>query len=304
MTEFSRLHVNASPLNFSGVSRPLEKAKFVFLGVPFDGTVSYKPGCRFGPASIRELSMNIETVSARTGVDLEDIPIHDLGDLNVVPGDCAETLRRVEQVYGDITTSQRLPLIAGGEHTITLPIIKTMPSVSLLVFDAHGDLRDEYLGERTCHATVMRRICEVLRPEKVFQIGIRALSRDEVAFVRSSGIHQVTALEILKDGIHSILDRLEKWMTETPRLYISLDLDVFDPAYAPAVGNPEGEGLAPYDVLSVVEAVVDERSAGLDVVELSPHYDQGQTAALACRVFFEYCCQYWKRTGVRPKEPS
>lgn len=299
MSENIKLHSNPNPLNFSGLNRPLDEADFVFLGVPFDGTVSYKPGCRFGPNSIRELSMNIETQSIRTGIDLEDVHIHDMGDLNVVPGDVLETLRRLEGVIREIHSAEQIPLIAGGEHTITLPVIKSLNDVSLLHFDAHGDLRDEYLGETVCHATVMRRISEVIPPSQMLQVGVRALCKDEVEYVKASGVHQITAQEILESGIEPAIKQARSWAAHAKRIYISVDLDVFDPAYAPGVGNPEAEGLSPNQVLRIISSVVDRRSAGLDVVELSPPYDQGQTASLAARIFFEYCCLLQKQIGSK-----
>ena len=290
MNDSIKLHTNPSPLNFSGLSRPIEESAFTFLGVPFDGTVSYKPGCRFGPNSIRELSMNIETLSIRTGIDLENIHIHDMGDLNVVPGNVLETLRRLESVVRDIQSMAQIPLIAGGEHTLTLPVIKSLPDVSLLHFDAHGDLRNEYLAEKICHATVMRRVSEIINPSQILQVGIRALCKEEAKFAKTAGVHQITAQDILESGIEPAIKAAKTWAAHARRIYISVDLDVFDPAYAPGVGNPEAEGLTPNQVLRMISAMVDKRSVGLDVVELSPPYDQGQTASLAARIFFEYCC--------------
>ncbi len=304
MNDNIKLHTNPFPLTFSGFSRPFEQSDFVFLGVPFDGTVSYKPGCRFGPGSIRELSMNIETQSLRTGIDLEDVRIHDLGDLNVAPGDVVETLRRLGAVVKEIARSRRIPLVAGGEHTITLPIVKSIPGVSVLHFDAHGDLRDEYLGEKLCHATVMRRVCEAIHPGRVLQVGIRALSKQEVEFAKESGVDQITAQELLELGIEPAIKRVKRWLSRARKLYISVDLDVFDPAYAPGVGNPEAEGLTPNHVLRLISSVVDSRAAGLDVVELSPSYDHGQTASLAARIFFEYCCLVQKQIGSKRQRLS
>ncbi len=243
--------------------------------------------------------MNIETQSMRTAIDLEDVPIHDMGDLNVVPGDVLETLRRLEAVIRDIHAGGRIPLIAGGEHTLTLPVIKSLPDVSLLHFDAHGDLRDEYLGENVCHATVMRRISEVIHPSQMLQVGIRALSKEEVNYVKASGVHQITAQEILESGVESAIKQARSWAAHAKKIYISVDLDVFDPAFAPGVGNPEAEGLTPNQVLRLISSIVDKRSAGLDVVELSPLYDQGQTASLAARIFFEYCCLLQKQVGSK-----
>ncbi len=303
MSDSIKLHTNPSPVTFSGLSRPFAESDFVFLGVPFDGTVSYKPGCRFGPASIRELSMNIETHSIRTGIDLEDVALHDAGDVNVVPGDVVETLRRVEAVTRDIHDSGRRLMVGGGEHTITLPIIKSLGDVRVLHFDAHGDLRDEYLGEKTCHATVMRRVCETIDPTHVLQVGIRALSREEVKYVKESGVSQITAQEILESSIQPVIERVRDWLSKAKKIYITFDLDVFDPAYAPGVGNPEAEGLTPNQVLRIMEAAVDRRAAGIDVVELSPPYDQGQTATLAARIFFEFCCLVEKRGGSKRLEP-
>lgn len=164
--------------SFSGFSTPLDEARYVVVGVPFDHTSTYRAGSRFAPRAIREASFNIETVSLRTGVDIEQVPIHDAGDLHVVD-DVSETLRRLNQVTADIISSKKMPIVIGGEHTITQGVIRSLPkSVGVVSLDAHGDLRNEYGGGKFSHATVLRRISEIVGTDGVFVLGIRALCKE------------------------------------------------------------------------------------------------------------------------------
>lgn len=194
------------PANFfSGFVSSYEASHFIVLGVPFDGTSSYKPGSRFGPSAIREASCNIETFSLRTLEDIEHVKICDIGDLWVTHGNLVETNKKVEQVTAEITKSHRFPIILGGEHSITYGEVKALgKDVAVIQFDAHMDLRDEYLGEKWSHATVMRRISEEVGVPNIIEVGTRAPSKEEYMFAKKSGLNFFTSGTVKKNPKETI----------------------------------------------------------------------------------------------------
>jgi len=273
--------------SFSGFSTPLEKARYVLIGVPFDHTSTYRAGSRFAPRAIREASFNIETFSLRTGVDIERVPIHDAGDLHVVD-DVTETLRRLSSVVADVISSKKMPVIIGGEHTITLGIVRALPkSVGVVCLDAHGDLRDEYGGGKFSHATVMRRISEVVGTDGVFICGVRALCKEEVEFIEEHKIRHLTPWEMREQSIGKVTQRITEFAEKFDHVYLTIDADVLDPAFAPGVANPEFDGISPQELIQLVSAVARKRMIGFDLVEVCPGYDTGATAVAASRIVFE-----------------
>ncbi len=285
------LYVTRTSRVFAGIEGN-ERSPYRIIGVPYDSTTSYRPGARFGPDAIRVAAAALESNSAFVqDFYLEDIAPLDLGDVTISIGDTAETLNRVAAVISELAGRKLIPIIIGGEHTITLGALRALSHGDLCVvdFDAHFDLRDEYLGLRTGHATFMRRALEQSLVRKLVYVGVRAFSREELSlakyrrirFFRAPG--DVEALGPINVA-SSILSELEG----CERVYITVDMDVFDPAYAPGVGNPEPLGLTPLEALTIINRIVDERLAGIDVVEVAPSYDQGGvTSALAAKVIIE-----------------
>lgn len=272
---------------FSGFSKPLQEARYIVLGVPFDHTSTYRPGSRSGPRAIREASMNIETYSLRNKIDIELVPIHDAGDLHVVD-DAAETLRRLGLVTKDILDASKMPIVMGGEHTVSLGTVRSLPkSTGVISLDAHGDLRDEYGGGKLSHATVLRRISEVVGVDGVLVCGVRALCREEVEFIEKNKIGHMTPWEMREIGATKVCQRVSEFCRGFSQVYLTIDIDALDPAFAPGVGNPESEGITPAELLMVACAVAKEQMVGFDLVEVSPNYDTGATAAVAARVMFE-----------------
>lgn len=280
-------YVDGSTKVFGGFNRDFSGSEFVLIGVPFDGTSSYRPGSRFAPNAIREASSNIETWSWRTGIDLEEVKIHDLGDLAVVHGDASETLRRVSETIEDVISAKKLPIVVGGEHLISLGVSKAIKDATIISFDAHFDLREEYLSNKLSHACVMRRISEQGGSGKIIFCGVRATYRDEVNFVKEKKIPYLSSLDMLRNDIHQTSSWLRKNLEGARRVYISIDVDVLDPAYAPGIGNPEPEGISPTHLLDLLNNVIDDRTVGFDLVEVSPPYDNGNTSALASKIIFE-----------------
>lgn len=272
---------------FSGYQKAFQEAAYVILGVPFDVTSTYRTGARFAPTAMREASLNIETYSFRTGVDIEDLKLHDLGDLDVT-GDAAETLRRTEQVVKELLGAKKVPALMGGEHTITMGAAKAVgKKVAIIDFDAHLDLRNEYMGQTVSHTTFMRRINEQAKPAKIVEVGTRAVCGEELDYAKKAGISYITAQQIRNNGVEQASKKIEKMLSDARRIYLTVDLDVLDPAFAPAVQNPEPDGLCTHHLYDLLSAVCDERVAAFDVVEVAPIYDHGVTSVVAAKTMFE-----------------
>jgi len=283
---YRELLVSSSPV-FSGYQRAFEESDYVILGVPFDATGTYRTGARFAPLAIREASLNIETYSFRSGVDIEDLKIHDLGDLHVA-GEVVETLKRLEKVAGELLETRKLPVFIGGEHTITLGIMRAVgKNAAIVSFDAHLDLRDEYLDVATSHTTFMRRIHEQISPVRMIEIGTRAVCREELEYAKKSGIHFITSHHIFTDGVEKTLNAIKKQLANVEKTYLTIDMDVLDPAFAPGVQNPEPDGLTINTFLNLLCGLCDQRVTALDLVEVAPNYDNGTTAVQAAKTLFE-----------------
>jgi agmatinase len=282
---------------FSGFQKPFEKADYIILGVPFDVTSTYRTGARFGPNAIRLTSLNIETYSFRTGIDVEDLKLHDLGDLHIST-DTEKTLERIALVIKDMLDAGKTPVTIGGEHTITLGVIKGLgekaSKTAIVSFDAHLDLRHEFMDLKLSHTTFMRRINEQMKPAKIIEVGTRAVCKEELAYAKKAGVEFFTTQQIRREGSEKIAKQLREKLAKYKNVYLSIDMDVLDPAYAPAVQNPEPEGLEPHALLDILSSICDKRLVGFDVVEVAPNYDSGVSAIQAAKVMFEVLCQMEK----------
>ena len=282
---------------FSGFQKPFEKADYIILGVPFDVTSTYRTGARFGPNAIRLASLNIETYSFRTGIDVEDLKLHDLGDLHIST-DTEKTLERIALVIKDMLDAGKTPVTIGGEHTITLGVIKGLgekaSKTAIVSFDAHLDLRHEFMDLKLSHTTFMRRINEQMKPAKIIEVGTRAVCKEELAYAKKAGVEFFTTQQIRREGSEKIAKQLREKLAKYKNVYLSIDMDVLDPAYAPAVQNPEPEGLEPHALLDILSSICDKRLVGFDVVEVAPNYDSGVSAIQAAKVMFEVLCQMEK----------
>ncbi len=278
---------------FSGIQKDFDNSNYVVLGVPFDVTSTYRTGARFGPTAIREASMNIETYSLRSGIDISDLKIHDLGNLHVLTR-TEKTLDRLKAVVEEIHRDGKIPVAIGGEHTITLGILRGLSDkctrTAVVSLDAHLDLRDEFSGLRVSHTTFMRRVKEELDPARIVEIGTRAVCREEVDYSEETGIMMLTTDEIKRRGLEDVADCLKKELSHHEIIYLTVDMDVLDPAYAPAVQNPEPGGLSTTELLTILYEVCDTRIAGLDVVEVAPNFDSGISAIHAAKIVFEILC--------------
>jgi agmatinase len=269
---------------FADAGATLDAAKFVVLGIPFDRTTSFRPGARFGPDSIRQHSWNFESYDLETGVDLTEVPVHDLGNTEEF-GSSADMAESVREELKPIYSAGKIPIIFGGDHACSAPCVEAYPDASalgVLYIDAHLDFRSSYLGDSRSHACSARRIVERVGARNVVVLGVRSVSREEVEDNRSIGMAYITAHEIARDGIESAVQKA-LIMLKTDRVYVSIDIDAIDPAYAGGTGTPEPFGLSPRDVKYAIGQVA-PRLAGMDIMEVSPHYDNGNTSALAARL--------------------
>jgi agmatinase len=269
---------------FADANASFEESRFVIVGVPFDRTTSFRPGARFGPDSIRQHSWNFESYDLETGVDLSEVPIHDLGNAAEF-GSASQMVEAVREEMRPVYMAGKIPIILGGDHACSPPCVEAYPegrSLGVLYIDAHMDFRAEYLGDRRSHACSSRRIVEKVGAHNVVVLGVRSVSHEEVDDNRIIGMPFISAHEVAEEGIESAVQRALN-MLKTDRVYISLDIDAIDPSYAAGTGTPEPFGLTPRDVKHAIGQVA-PRLAGMDIMEVSPHYDHGNTSALAARL--------------------
>ena len=285
---------------FSGYQKSFSEADYIILGVPFDVTSTYRTGARFGPTAIREASLNIESYSFSSGIDVEDLRMHDLGDLHVT-GDAEETLQRLEKVVTELLDDKKTPALIGGEHTITLGSARALRerNCAVISFDAHLDLRNEYMNLKTSHTTFMRRINEQVKPERLIEIGTRAVCKEELSYAKKTGINYFTANQIRGEGVPETLEKINSLIQGIKQIYLTIDLDVLDPAFAPAVQNPEANGLCSHMFYDLLAGIVDKRITAFDVVEVAPNYDNGNSAVQAARTIFEVLCHIEKAKKKR-----
>ncbi len=290
---YHELFISPSPV-FTGLQKAFDEAEFVVLGVPFDATSTYRSGAKFAPLAIRDASLNIEMHSFRTNIDAEDLRVHDLGDLDT-SNRVDETLERLKLVVGELIQAGKTPAIIGGEHTISLGSVQSVGrNIAIVSFDAHLDLRNEYMGQVLSHSTFMRRLDELVKPPLILEIGTRAVCKEELEYAKKSNIEFLTANQMRIRGIKKAVQAVKKLLADYKEVYVTVDMDVLDPAFAPAVQNPEPDGLDMHMLLEVLSSVCDSRVAAIDLAEVAPHYDNGVTAIQAAKVLVEILCQIKK----------
>ncbi len=265
--------------SFLSAKTSFKEAKAVILGCPYDGSASFRPGARFGPSAIRKASWGIETYSPYLKKDLTRFSIHDMGDLELPLGEKKTSLDLIRKALRKILSAGKFPILLGGDHLITLPIIEEVarihPDLHLIHIDAHTDLREDYLGETLSHSTVMRKVVDRLGKGRLFQIGIRSGTEEEFALAKK--MKSIVSLD------QSSLKSMVKHLRNKP-VYISLDLDVVDPGLLPGVGTPEPGGLTFRELLSIIKILQPLKVIGFDLVELTPDYDPTQISSVTASV--------------------
>ena len=263
----------------------LESAVYVLFAAPLDKTASYRSGSRLAPQAIRLASRYMESYSVRSGLDWEDLNLIDIGDalgMATVEGAVADIQAIVEEIY----KLGKTPVMIGGEHTVTFGALRALKPQAVVVFDAHLDLRNELFEEKLCHGTYLRRAYEELR-FKLVVVAARALSHEEIDYAELNGIIIVTALDVKRKGINYAVDSVKEALQGVDSVYLSVDMDAIDPSEAPAVGNPSPEGITTMQLLDIVNGFVDRRIVGVDVNEVSPAYDSGNTAVQSAYLLLE-----------------
>ncbi|MCP8317550.1 MAG: agmatinase [archaeon] len=255
------------------------------FGVPFDSTVTFRPGARFGPDAIRQAYMNIEVYSPFLNVDLESLSVLDLGNLKLT-NNVEEMVYSVGKVVKEISQEGVTFGVLGGEHTLTFGTYLSVPKdTALIIFDAHLDLRDEFAGLKLSHATFLRRLTDKIGAESMVHIGSRAASREEWKVADKIGLSLISMQTIYNiDNSERILS---DFLKEFENVYVSIDLDVLDPSFSPGVGNPEPDGLSMHKLLEFLYSLKGKKIIGFDIVELTPLYDNGITAIIAAKLMNE-----------------
>ena len=266
---------------------------YAIMGIPFDSTTSYKSGARYGPNAVREASYNFEVYNLRFDRQLTT-PNYDIGDVQVNYGNYQQTNLMIKDTVRTVLEMGLTPIAIGGEHTITNGVVGAIrdydedlfSDMTIIHFDAHFDMRDEYLGEKYSHASVLRRIHE-LNPKEIIQLGIRSAEYEEHEYVKQQeNITYYTSYQI-QDNKEEILKQIKK--IKSP-IYITVDIDVLDPAYAPSVGTPASCGITPRDLEDFMQVLSQKNTIGLDVVEVSSDTIGDSTSINAAKVIYDYLC--------------
>jgi agmatinase len=281
------MNLNRNIHTFIACDHEYEDSDIVLFGAPFDGTTSYRPGTRFASAAIRNESYGIETYSPYLDKDLLDYRIFDAGDLEFGFGNTERVLNAIEEMTESILEDNKKPLMIGGEHLVTLgsirAVAKKYPELHIIHFDAHADLRDDYLGEKLSHASVMRRCHEIIGDGRIYQFGIRSGDREEFLWAKDHVFTQKFNL----DGIDQVIEHLQG-----KPVYLTIDLDVLDPSVFPGTGTPEAGGVTFMELINALNEVFKLNIVAMDMNELSPVYDQsGASTALACKLLRELLLQ-------------
>ncbi|MGB6327539.1 MAG: agmatinase [Halarcobacter sp.] len=270
--------------SFIGFEDNFEESKAVLFGAPFDGTTSFKPGARFAPSAMREDSWGLESYSPYLEKDLEDLKLFDYGNLELPFGDKKTALRMIQKQVQEIIDANKIPIMIGGEHLVSLAPVKALSKkyddLNIIHFDAHTDLREDYLGESLSHATVLRRIYDQVGDGKINQFCIRSGLKEEFEWAKKH-----THLEKFT---YNTLESCVRRLKNKP-VYITIDLDVLDPSVFPGTGTPEPGGINFHQMLEIIAMLSKlENVVGLDIVELSPKYDaSGVSTAVACKILRE-----------------
>ena len=289
--------MEAQKNQFIGCDKTFEEAKVVLFGAPYDSTTSFRPGTRFGPGAMRMESFGIETYSMLLDKDIvDDTAVFDSGDIELPFGDQERSLAMIEERAAEILAADKIPFLLGGEHLVTLgavrAAVKKYPDLRILHFDAHADLREDYLGNKLSHACVLRRCHDLLGDGRIFQFGIRSGTREERQFMRdghvTTELFSDTTLDSVVKGLSSSSDSTSS-LHLSPPVYLTIDMDVLDPSEFPGTGTQEAGGFGYRQLVDDMVRICKHLNlVGIDNVELNPGLDPtGRSTALACKFLRE-----------------
>lgn len=277
---------------FIGTNSTYEESKVVIYGMPMDFTVSFRPGSRFGPARIREVSLGLEEYSPYLDRHLEQVKYFDAGDIPLPFGNAQRSIDMIEEFVDKLLADGKFPLGLGGEHLVSWPIIKALhkkyDDLVIIHIDAHADLREHYEGEPLSHSTPIRKACELLGPEKVYSFGIRSGMREEFQYARESGMFM--AKFDVAEPLKKVLPKLNG-----KNVYVTIDIDVLDPAAAPGTGTAEAGGITSKELLQAIHLIADTKLnvVGADIVEVAPAYDPTEQTQIAASKFVREILLGW-----------
>ncbi|MFH1100724.1 MAG: agmatinase [Methanobacteriota archaeon] len=271
------------PSYFADAESSFRDAEFVIYGVPYDRTSSFRMGAVQGPKEIRQAGWNFETFDVRTGIDLRDIRMHDYGDLDVDECQPREMIEKVRTFVSSVLKQGKFPVGLGGEHSVTAGVIQAFPKdIAVVSLDAHLDFREQYENESFNHACVIRRISDHIKIGHIAVLGIRSAEKEEFVAAQHQQLFFRDLYTIQQRSLPVILEETRRYL-DGKKMYLTLDIDVIDPAYAPGTSTPEPYGFTPQEVRECLEFFSSDL-VGFDVVEVCPPYDHGQTALLAARL--------------------
>ncbi|MGE7761928.1 agmatinase [Peribacillus sp. NPDC097895] len=264
-----------------------EESEAVLYGMPMDWTVSFRPGSRFGPTRIREVSIGLEEYSPYLDRELEEVKFFDAGDIPLPFGNPQRSIDMIEKYVDSLLDAGKFPMGMGGEHLVTWPVIKAMykkyPDMAIIHMDAHTDLREDYEGEPLSHASIIRKSAELIGPKNVYSFGIRSGLKEEFQWAKENGMHisKFEVLEPLKEVLPQLAGR---------PVYVTIDIDVLDPAHAPGTGTVDCGGITSKELLASIHEIArsEINVVGCDLVEVAPIYDPSeQTANTASKLIRE-----------------
>ena len=285
--------------NFIGCDCGYEQARVGLYGAPFDSTTSFRPGARFGPSAMRHESFGLETYSPYQDADLTDCAVFDSGDLELCFGSAQAALEDIETRAAGILEDGKFPLLLGGEHLVTLgavrAVAKRYPELHIIHFDAHADLRDDYLGAKLSHACVLRRCHELVGDGRIHQFCVRSGDREEFRFAGAHTDLHPFGFEGLEETVAAL--------GEAP-VYLTVDLDCLDPSAFPGTGTPEAGGVSFLQLLEAIRTACAAHVVGADVNELAPMLDSsGVSTATACKVLRELMLALHKTDSKKGDDP-
>ena len=271
------------PNYFADAESSFDNAPFILFGVPFEKTSSFRHGAGKAPNEVRQASWNFERYDLRTGTNFEQILVHDYGDLDVQNLTSKEVFTTTKKFTSTILAQQKIPIAIGGDHSITPGIITAFPKdIAVISLDAHMDFRQIYKNDFYNHACVIRRVTDHIPPQNIAILGLRSAEKEEYEQAQKQDLFFRDAFSIKKTGIKKTIEHTKTHL-KGKQIYLTLDIDVVDPAYAPGTSTPEPLGLTPMDVIEIIDAF-SPNLIGCDLVEVCPSYDHGQTAILAAKL--------------------
>jgi agmatinase len=282
------------PNYFADANSGFNEAEFVIFGIPYDKTSTYRYGSKQAPKNIRQSSWNFETFNLINSVEFRDIKVHDYGDIKIDDYYPKKMVKKVREFTSKLLENKKIPIVLGGEHSITTGIVQGFPrEIAVLSLDAHLDFRQKYDNEPYNHACTTRRIADHIGINNIALIGIRSADKEEFEEAKKQRLFWIDSFTVRKNGIEDAIYKTKKYL-KNKKIYLTLDIDVLDPSFAPGTSTPEPFGLTTFDILECIKSI-SKQLIGFDIVEVCPPYDKGETALIAAKFVKCIIEEIWKR---------